>query len=128
MDHAEFERSAEGFSILEQHSVPVRWVDGDRARVLLSPPVEGPVELVFDSLIPSHLSGQWMEISVAGRIIARLDEKELGENRHVVLIPEDLQGAEVLEIGFAMGKALSAGQDTRQLSALFWYIALEPSG
>ena len=128
MDHAEFPRHAQGFSLLEQHDVPVRWVDGTQARVFLAPPSHGSVALVFDSFVPASIGGQWMEISVGGRVIAKLDAKELQGRRHIVSLPEDLPSTQVLAIEFTLGKTLSSKKDPRRLSILFSYIGLVPAG
>jgi len=127
MDHAGFNRYATGFSRLEQHEVPVRWVDGKQVRVLLSPPAKGPPALVFESFDPSFIDGQWMEISAGGRVIAKLDESELKGQRHVIPLPDEMSGKEVIELQFTMGKAAGTGNDKRQLSVLFRYIGLIPA-
>jgi hypothetical protein len=126
MDHAEFLVYSRGFSLLEQHRTPVRWVDGTSARVFLSPPGLGSISLVFESYVPPSISGQWMEISIDGRVIAKLDEEALKGNRHTVSIPDDLLPAEEFDLEFKMAKTMSTPQDPRQLSVLFSYIGLEP--
>ena len=127
MDHTEFEVVAQGFSWLEQHSVPVRWVDGTSARVFLSPPGHDSINLVFESYVPPSISGQWVEISINGRVIARLDEEALKGNRHMVSIPAGLLPAEEFDIEFKMARTTSTPQDPRLLSVLFSYIGLEPA-
>ena len=126
MDHAEFEVIAQGFSWLEQHSVPVRWVDGTTARVFLSPPSQEPIKLVFESYVPPSISAQSMEISINGRVIATLDGEALKGSRHTVSIPGDLLPAEEFDIEFKMARTMSTQQDLRLLSVLFSYIGLEP--
>ena len=127
MDHLDFERYASGFSLLEQHDTPARWVDGKNARVFLSPPATGDFALVFESYVPSFNDGQWMEITVAGESIARLDSKDLEKERHTITIPDEVPLEDVIEIEFVMGKASQTGSDKRQLSVLFKYIGLVPS-
>ena len=127
MDHARFEVISQGFSWLEQHSVPVRWVDGTTARVFLSPPSQDPISLVFKSYVPPLISGQSMEISINGRVIAKLTEEVLKGSRHTVSIPDDLLPAEEFDIEFKMAKTTSTPQDPRLLSVLFSYIGLEPA-
>lgn len=126
MDYSEFSSYSEGFSWLEQHAVPVRWVDGTQAKVFLSPPQAGPITLVFDSFLPSSIKGQWMEVRVGGRVIARLDESLLTQRHHKLLLPDDLALTETVEIGFTLGKTISTKEDPRRLSVLFSYIGLEP--
>ncbi len=125
MDHPEFEVISQGFSWLEQHSVPVRWVDGTTARVFLSPPGQDSIRLVFESYVPPSISDQLMEISINGRVIAKLDEETLKGNRHTLPIPVDLLTAEEFDVEFKMARSMSAPQDTRLLSVLFSYIGLE---
>jgi hypothetical protein len=127
MDHTEFEVISQGFSWLEQHSVPVRWVDGTTARVFLSPPGQDSISLIFKSYVPPSISGQLMEISINGRVIAKLDEETLKGNRHAVPIPGDLLPAEEFDIEFKMAGTTSTPQDPRLLSVLFSYIGLEPA-
>ena len=126
MDYVEFPSYSEGFSWLEQHDVPVRWVDGKQAKVFLSPPQKGPVTLVFDSFLPLSIEGQWMEVKVEGRVILRLDETLLMQSHHELLLPDDLAMAETLVIEFTLGKTISTPEDPRRLSMLFSYIGLEP--
>ena len=126
MDYSEFSVYSEGFSWLEQHDVPVRWVDGKQARLFLSPPQTGPIKLVFDSFLPSFIKGQWMEVAVNGNTIARLDENMLVESHHEYLLPDDLPWAKTFEIDFTLGKTRSTRKDPRRLSMLFSYIGLEP--
>ena len=126
VDHPEFSAHSMGFSLLEQHSVPMRWVDGKQAKVVLSPPTQGPVSLVFESYVPPSITGQWIEISVGGRFIARLNGETLKEKRHVITLPDDLPRTQVMDIAFSMGETISPGKDKRQLSVLFAYIGLVP--
>lgn len=127
MDHPEFEAVSEGFSWLEQHRVPVRWVDGTTARVSLSPPGHESINLVFNCHSPSSIQGQSLEISINGSVIAELGEAALRGNRHVVPVPDDLLPAEELQITFNMSGTMSTEQDPRLLSLLFSYIGLEPA-
>lgn len=127
MDHPDFPAYSEGFGALEQHTMPVRWVDGDQARVFLSPPSKGPVYLEFGSYVPRSISGQSMEIRVGGTIIGSLDNKELSKAQHTVPLPDNLPRDDLLEIEFIMGKTVSTGDDLRNLSVLFSYIGLVPS-
>lgn len=127
MDHPEFEAITEGFSWVEQHSIPARWVDGVNARVLLSPPVGGPVNLVFGSYVPPSLDAQKVEITINGRQIAELGPEALRRERHVIPIPADMSPAEGFDIAFEMAETKSTPQDPRLLSILFWHIGLEPA-
>jgi hypothetical protein len=128
MDDPEFSSHAEGFSILELHSVPSRWVDGKQARVFLEAPGEGSMALVFDCFVPAGIDAQWIEVSVAGRLIGRLEEEVLQKARHVMPLPDDIPRTELIEIQFKMGKSRQFGEDLRQLSVMFSYIGLEPAG
>ncbi len=128
MDDAEIQSYSQGLSVLEHHGTPMRWADGKRVRVSLLPPPQGQVSLVFESYVPPFIEGQWMEISVKGRIIAKLDEKQLRGQRHIVPLPHNLPRTEVLEIEFNIGKTWSSKEDPRHLSILFKYIGLEPTG
>ncbi len=125
MDYPGFEAISQGFSWLEQHSVPVRWVDGTTARVLLSPPGQDSISLVFNSYVLPSLNDQRVEISINGRVIAELGEEALKKNRHVVPVPDDLLPAEEFNIAFEMARTISTAQDPRLLSVLFSYIGLE---
>jgi hypothetical protein len=125
VDDADFPSYAQGFSWLEVQDVPRRWVDGTRARVLLSPPPGGAHVLVFNSHVPSSVTGQWMEVSIGARLIARLDERELRAENHRIILPDDLAESGALEIEFKMGKTISSKQDSRQLSVLFSHIGIE---
>lgn len=127
VDHPEFATHSEGFGALEQHRVPVRWVDGDQARVFLSPPLSGPVNLEFDSYVPSEITGQSMEIRVNGTKVVTLDQMALSENQHRVPLPAILPREQLLEIEFTMKKTMFTGDDMRQLSVLFSYIGLVSS-
>ena len=127
VDHPDFPSYSEGFSALELHRVPIRWVDGDQARVLLSPPSTGPVVLAFESFVPREIRGQLMEIRINGTLISTLDHKALSESQHRVPLSETLPREQLLEIEFTMGKTIYTGEDERQLSVLFSYIGLEAS-
>lgn len=124
MDHTDFGRYTNGFSWLELHDIPVRWVNGKHARVLLSPPAKGPLALVFECFVPSFIEGQWIEISAGDKVIAKLDARELETKRHTITLPDDVSQADVIEIEFKMGKAASTDNDRRKLSVLFRYIGL----
>jgi len=128
MDNPQFTEQSLGFSWLEQLDVPVRWVDGTKAWVFLMPPQQTPVALVFESYVPPNIEGQWMEVSVEGKVIARLDEDELRESRHTVPLTDDLLDTDVMEIEFTLGKTMSPENDSRKLSVLFRYIGLVPAG
>ncbi len=127
VDHPDFPTYSEGFSALEQHRVPIRWVDGDQARILLSPPATGPVVLAFESYVPREIRAQSMEIRINGTLIGTLDHKALSETQHRVPLPGTLPREQLLEIEFTMGKTVYTGEDQRQLSVLFSYIGLEAS-
>lgn len=126
-DHPDFSVNSEGFSFLEQHNKPMRWVDGKRARVVLSPPTQGPMALVLESYVPPSISGQWLEISIGGRLIAKLNEEALKRQEHIIGLPNDLQRTTEIDITFTMGETISPGDDKRQLSVLFAYIGLIPA-
>jgi hypothetical protein len=127
MDHADFEVYAEGFSDLEEQEVPVRWVDGRQARVLLAPPSSGPVWLDFESYVPPAITGQSMVIKVNGALVVKLDAKSLSVAEHTVPLPANLPRGELLEIEFTMGKTVRLGDDLRDLSVLFMYVGLIPA-
>ena len=127
VDHPDFTAYSEGFSVLEQQRVPVRWVDGTRALVDLSPPTTGPVNLEFESYIPEAISGQSMEVRINGRSLATLDQRALSEGQHSLPLPDDIPRGKVLEIEFNMAKTVQTGDDLRQLSVLFSYIGLVSS-
>lgn len=124
VDHPDFPTYSEGFSALEQHRVPIRWVEGNQARVLLSPPSSGQMNLEFESYVPRSITGQSMEIKVGGVIVGTLDHKALAESQHIVPLPEKLPRENLLEIEFSMGKTIETGDDLRELSVLFSYIGL----
>ncbi len=128
MDHAEFARYATGFSQLEQHDIPVRWVDGKRASVSLYPPAKGTLALVFESFVPAFIDAQWMKISLEGKQIASLDADDLKARRHVIPLPANMPRSRAIEIVFTMGKTSGTTKDKRQLSVLFSYIGLLPAG
>lgn len=125
MDHADFESYAEGFSYLEQHDFPIRWVDGTQARVFLSRPTQkGAVVLEFECFVPPSIKGQSIVVKIDGQIIKKLEAAELVVRQHSVRLPGNLRGDELLEIEFTMGKTLNDNVDERQLSVLFSYIGL----
>ena len=127
MDHPRFSRFALGFTILEGQARPMRWVNGALARTYLSFPTEGRAQLVFDTYVPTSITGQSMEVSVNNLIVAKLDEQDLaGSKRHVTPLPHDLLRRKVNVIEFAMGKAAKFGNDNRLLSVAFAYVGLEP--
>ncbi|MCZ6750987.1 MAG: sulfatase-like hydrolase/transferase [Acidobacteria bacterium] len=127
MDHPRFSRFALGFSKLENHSRPARWVEGALARAYLSFPTEGRAQLVFDTYTTPKITGQSMEVSVNNLIVAKLDEQDLaGSKRHVITLPHDLPRRKVNVIEFAMGKAAKIGSDSRLLSVIFIHVGLEP--
>ena len=128
MDHPDMLAYSHGFSFLAHQPGPVRWVEGTRAGVLLMPPVKGPLALVFESYVPPGINGQWMEITVQGNLLARLDAKALAEKRHTLLLEGDISRSDVLEIEFTMGKTLKPENDRRLLSVLFHYVGLVPAG
>lgn len=129
MDHAEFETYAKGFSYLEQHNFPIRWVDGTQARVFLSSPVHnGSVALEFECFVPPGIKGQTIVVKIDGKIIKKLEAAELVGRQHSVRLSGDFPGDELLEIEFTMGKTLNDDTDERQLSVLFSYIGLVPAG
>jgi len=127
VDHPDFPTYSEGFSAIEQHGEPIRWVDGDQARIFLSPPSTGPMHLAFGSHVPLEIIGQSMDIRVNGKLIGTLDHKALSENQHSVALPDKLPRGNLLEIEFTMGKTVSMGDDLRQLSVVFSYIGLVSS-
>jgi hypothetical protein len=127
MDHPQFGQLTEGFSYLEQQSLPVRWVDGDRAMVRLSPPGAGPAVLVFECLVPETIDGQAMVISLGGEVVATLGEDELREHRHIVPLPGEWRAEDRIELEFKMTKVRQPKGDPRQLSVMFWSVALEPA-
>jgi hypothetical protein len=129
MDHAEFETYAQGFSYLEQHDFPVRWVNGTQARVFLSPPIHnGLVALEFECFVPPGIEGQSMIVKIDGQIIKKLEAGELVGRQHSVRLPGSFPGDELLEIEFTMGKTLNNDTDERRPSVLFSYIGLVPAG
>jgi hypothetical protein len=127
MDHPDFVAYTEGFSWLEQHATPVRWVDGKRAAVHLLPPAEGPLMLVFEARVPPLVEGQTMEVAVNGKTIARLDAEALKANRHLVPLADEVPRNEVLAIEFLMEKAVKPERDSRHLAILFSYVGLVPA-
>ena len=127
MDHPRFSRFALGFSTLEGHERPARWVEGSLARAYLSFPTEGRAQLAFDTYVPPWMTGQSMEVSVNNRIVAKLDEQDLaGNKRHVIPLPHDLPRGKVNVIEFALGKAVKPENGNRLLSVVFTYVGLEP--
>jgi hypothetical protein len=128
MDHPDFMAFADGFSWLEQQQTPVRWVDGTQAGVELLAPKADSVALVLETYVPPNLAGQWLEITVQGRIVARLEADTLAQRRHVIALDDDLPRGEVLQIGFTLGKSFKPERDSRHLSILFSYVGLVPMG
>ncbi len=128
MDHPDFMAFAHGFSWLEQQQTPVRWVDGTIAGVELLAPRAGSLALVLEAYVPPNITGQWLEITVQGRVVARLDETELKERRHIITLGDEVPRDEVLEIEFTLGKSFKPERDSRHLSILFSYIGLVPIG
>ena len=127
MDLEDFLSFAIGFSKLENHSPPMRWVVGNFARVHLSFPPEGRAQLVFDTYVPPTITGQSVAVSINGKSLVKLDEQELaGSKRHVIALPDDLPRRKVNTIEFAMGKTVKIGSDSRELSVVFTYVGLEP--
>ena len=126
VDNPQFAAFTQGFSFLEQHAGPVRWVDGDEARVILSATGQGGLNLVFDGYVPATIEGQSIEISIDGVFIANLDADQLKQKHHVVPLPSDLVRSNAMEIVFKMAVAQRSGNDSRRLSALFMYVGLEP--
>ena len=127
MDLEDFDSFAVGFSKLENHSPPMRWVVGNLARVYLSFPTEGRAQLVFDTYVPPTITGQSVAVSINDKALAKLDEQELaGSKRHVISLPDDLPRKKVNTIEFTMGKAVRIATDTRELSIVFTYVGLEP--
>jgi hypothetical protein len=127
MDDEHFQQHASGFGALEAQSKPARWVTGTRARVFLSFPTSRRVQLVLESYVPPSIPGQSVEISVNGKVIARLDEKALAGRRHVVPVPADVPRRKINTIELAMSKAIKVEGDARALSIVFAYIGLEPA-
>lgn len=128
MDDPEFSEYAEGFSHLEQHAMPVRWVDGKQARVVLEPPGTASMVLVFECYVPENITGQSIKITINGRVVGSLNEEQLKANRHVIPIPDDMPVNDWMDIRFDMGRSLQSGEDVRELSVLFWYVGLQPVG
>ena len=82
---------------------------------------------MFDTYVPTSITGQSMEVSVNNLIVAKLDEQDLaGSKRHVTPLPHDLPRRKVNVIEFAMGKTVKFGGDNRLLSVAFAYVGLEP--
>jgi hypothetical protein len=128
MDDQHFERHATGFTALEMHSKPARWVLGTRARVRLSRPADGPTRFVLECFVPPPITtGQTITVSVNGTVVARLDEKALEEKRrHAVPIPRAVSRRGVNTIDLEMGRALPWGAQQRPVSMVVAYIGLEP--
>jgi len=127
VDHVEFLNFTRGFSLLEDHDTPVRWIDGKQAVVSLYFPAGRPVALVFKSYVPPFIIGQWMEVWVGDKLITKLSDQDLLEERHTIPLPDEWNPAEKVEVEFKMGVAVSTGKDPRNLSVLFSYIGLEPT-
>jgi hypothetical protein len=128
MDHPDFMAFASGFSWLEQQQTPVRWVDGTEAEVELLAPKADSLALVLETYVPPNLAGQWLEITVQGQLVARLEGDTLAQRRHVIALADDVPRGEVLEIGFTLGKSFKPERDSRHLSILFSYVGLVPMG
>ena len=127
MNRENFRSFAVGFSGLETHGRPMRWVVGRLARVYLSFPTAGRAQLVFETHVSPEITGQSVEVSINGKALAKLGEQELtGSKRHVISVPDDLPRKKVNTIEFTMGKALKVGIDRRHLSIVFAYVGLEP--
>ncbi|MCW8926766.1 MAG: hypothetical protein OQJ84_10930, partial [Xanthomonadales bacterium] len=128
VDHPDFMAYTHGFSWLEQHTTPVRWVDGTSAGVQLLAPKADSLALVLETYVPPNLSGQWLEITVQGRVVARLEGETLRKNRHLIELDDDVPRGQVLDIGFTLGESFKPERDSRQLSILFRYVGLVPMG
>lgn len=127
MDHENFPSFTQGFSVLEHHKGPVRWVEGTLARVYLSFPTDDKAQLVFHTYVPRWMHGQSVQVSINGKVIAQLGEKDLaGSLTHVIPLPDDIPRKKVNVIEFRMGKAFKREPDVRHLSVLFAYVGLEP--
>ena len=128
MDDQHFERHATGFTALEMHSKPARWVLGTRARVRLSRPADGPTRFVLECFVPPPITtGQTITVSVNGTVVARLDQKALEEKRrHAVPIPRAVSRRGVNTIDLEMGRAEPWGTHSRPVSTVVAYLGLEP--
>ena len=128
MDDQHFERHATGFTALEMHSKPARWVLGTRARVRLSRPTDGPTRFVLECYVPPPISaGQTVAVSVNGTVVATIDDRALDEKRrHAVPIPDAVSRRGVNTIDLEMGRALPWGAQPGPVSMVVAYIGLEP--
>ena len=127
MNHGKFRSFAIGFGALETRGRPWRWVVGKLARVYLSFPTAGRAQLVFETYVPSAITGQSVEVSINGKALAKLGEQELtGRKMHVISVPDDLPRKKVNTIDFTMGKTVKFETDRRHLSVVFSYVRLEP--
>lgn len=128
MDHPDFMAFAHGFSLLEQQQTPVRWVDGTKAGIELLVPDTGSMMLVFETYVPPALPGQWMEVAVQGKVIARLEADELKQRQHAIMLGDGMPRGEVVEVAFTLGKSFRPERDRRHLSILFSFVGLVPAG
>lgn len=128
VDQPDFMDYAHGFSWLTKQKLPMRWVEGTRAGVALLRPEADPLALVLEIHVPAQLSGQWLEVTIQGRSVARLDDTDLAENRHIIWLDEEIPDDEVLNIEFELGKSFKPENDHRDLSILFRYVGLVPAG
>jgi hypothetical protein len=127
MDQENFSAFAQGFSTLEHHSRPVRWVDGKLARVYLSFPTDGPAQLAFECYVPPSIRSQSVRVAVNGSFVAMLEGRDLTASlRHVFPLPDDVPRRKVNVVEFTMAKAVRFETDVRHLSVLFASVGLEP--
>ena len=84
--------------------------------------------LVFESYVPPNIEGQWMEVSIGGKLIRKLDAKEFLGRLHTVVLPTDLPGKSATLTSRRTRKTMSTETDKRKLSVLFSYIGLVPTG
>ncbi len=92
------------------------------------PPEAGSLALVLEAYVPPDLTGQWLEVTLQGNTIARLDATDLKKRRHIITLGDDVPRGEALEVGFTLGKTFKPERDSRHLSILFSYIGLVPHG
>lgn len=128
MDDVDFTAYTTGFSWLEKHETPARWVNGERASATLRPPSEGPLALVLETYVPPTIEGQWMEVLVDEKVVARLNDAELRKQHNMITLPLDASTDDVIVVKFKMGKTYRPPHDARDLSVLFRYIGLVPAG
>ena len=63
---------------------------------------------MFETHVPPEITGQSVEVSINGKALAKLGERELtGSKTHVISVPDDLPRKKVNTIEFTMGKALT---------------------